>query len=98
MISASEAREKTKARQEEISQEILKSMLADVEQEIWAAIKLGAYGLTFHFVGEQSLDYSDRLIGALVSFGYKVEDHRFHDYAYGIDYDEDPCIYISWYK
>lgn len=97
MISASEARKKTKARQEEIGQENLNSMLADVEEKIWAAIKLGSYGLTYCFNTEQDLDYSNRLIGALVGFGYRVEDHRFCEYEYGEDYDKNPYIYINWF-
>lgn len=97
MISASEARKKTKAKQEEIGQEILNSILAEVERRILTAIDLGSYGLTYYFNTEQDLDYSNRLIGVLVGFGYRVEDHRFCEYEYGEDYDKNPYIYINWF-
>ena len=97
MISASEARKKTKIKQEELDQEILNSKLVEVEQRILAAIDSGSYGLTYCFNTEQDLNCSNRLIDALVKFGYRVEDHRFCDYVYGTDYDKNPYIYINWF-
>lgn len=93
MISAKEAKEKTDIKREELDQDTLNSMLAEVERRILTAIEIGAYSLSFYFITEKDLNCSIRLINALMNLGYKVEDYRFADDG---DYSEDPCIYINW--
>lgn len=97
MISASEAKEKTDIKREELDQDILNSMLAEVERRILTAIEIGSYSLSLYFNTEKDLNCSTRLINELMSLGYKVEDFRYTNYVGYSDYSDEPYIYIDWF-